>query len=160
MEGEVFGSFTSSPWRKQSGYFGIGDAFLWRLKKPRLMQRHLLGTFSDNILEVYPYTNNDSYLQLFNKKGILCIGGGEWKEDECPYQHDSCGIGLLVDIDKLYGESWSSSTFANPVLCKESVDNKFEISNLEVWTFTPCASVEDAERLEMKKLFLERINQT
>jgi len=32
----------------------------------------------------------------------------------------------------------------------------FEIMNLELWTLTPCDRLEDAEKLEIGKLFLEK----
>ncbi len=31
-DGEVFGSFTSAPWRKNWNYFGGQDSFLWRMR--------------------------------------------------------------------------------------------------------------------------------
>ena len=35
IQGEVFGSFTSSPWRKNWNYFGNGESFLWRMRRTR-----------------------------------------------------------------------------------------------------------------------------
>ena len=166
LEGEVFGSFTSSPWQKQKSYFGNGEAFLWRMKKPRRMNRHLLKTFSENILEIYPHTGNDDYCQLFlPNQSILCVGGGEWKSKfENPHHtrndnnnHDNNhGFGLMIDVDRLYGESWPSSTFANPSLCKLPTNaHSFEILNMEVWTFTTCIREEEATNVEMRKFFIE-----
>eukprot|EP00978_Attheya_sp_CCMP212_P033769 scaffold137952_cov36-Attheya_sp.AAC.2 len=36
MEGEVFGAFTSYPWRPHGhAYYGSGEAFVWRLTQSR-----------------------------------------------------------------------------------------------------------------------------
>ena len=40
VDGEVFGSFTADPWRKDWNYFGSGEAFLW---ENATKQRHALS---------------------------------------------------------------------------------------------------------------------
>ena len=48
-------------------------------------------------------------------------------------------------------------TFASPSLSSEHPRGEvFEIMNLELWTLTICSRLEDAEKLELGKLFLEK----
>ena len=62
----------------------------------------------------------------------------------------------MVDGDLQGGETNSCSTFANPRLSKRvTTSNEFSIGNLEVWTLTPCLTVPDAEKMELKRLFVE-----
>ena len=147
-DGTIFGSFTSTPWRLQNGWFGgVGEAFLFR---------SLEGN-----MEVYPYTSNDSSVQYCSAQ-ILAVGGGSFAEPEdSPYQDESTGIGLLIDGDVRGGESNCCATFCNPRLFGKqnggsAVGNEFFIDTMEVWTLTPCQTVQDAETRELEKLFLEK----
>ena len=36
------------------------------------------------------------------------------------------------------------------------IGSLFEIINLELWTLTPCETLEEAEKLELGRLFLEK----
>jgi hypothetical protein len=155
MEGDVFGSFTGTPWRKQKGWYGSGEAFLWRLKQSRLASTELSAKSSTNQMEIYPYTGADELVQ-YCSDASLAVGGGDWKEQECPYEGEPKGIGLMVDRDLAIGETNSCATFANRRLChRNKASNDFHISNMEVWTMTPCTSLEEAQKLEMHRLFVE-----
>lgn len=56
----------------------------------------------------------------------------------------------------LFGTSVASGTYDNPPLSKAHDDGTpFEIVNMEIWSMTPGYTVEEAERLEMARLFLE-----
>lgn len=157
-DGHVFGAFCSSPWRVRPGWFGSGEAFLWRLKNSRIVPGTKTRNYDfDNEMEVYPYTGNNELVQYCTKRAVA-VGGGDYKdgEDSCPYIGEPTGIGLMIDADLLGGETNSSSTFANPRLCgRSSNSNEFDIVNLEVWTVTPCLSEPEAELLEMRRLFVE-----
>lgn len=56
VDGEVLGSFTSSHWRKNRGYFGNGESFLWRMRKPRSTKCHSVidQACLESELDVYP----------------------------------------------------------------------------------------------------------
>ena len=153
MDGDIFGSFTGTPWRKRKDWYGNGEAFLWRLK-----QSHLESANHDghNEMEVYPYTCMDDQVQ-YCTENILAVGGGDWTGQECPYYGEPRGIGFMVDRHLADGETNSCSTFANPrLLCHcTKTSNEFHIKNLEVWTMTPCISLEEATKLELHKLFVE-----
>ena len=157
MEGDVFGCFTGKSWRNQFGYFGSGDAFLWRLKKSRWGTHQPYSSARvDSELEVYPCTGYDNMVQLFTTETIA-VGGGPWDDGDSPYEPRLNGIGLIIDRDLLCGESKSCATFANPPLCKNAEDGvSFEIINLEVWTLTPCMTTESANELEARNLFVEK----
>lgn len=136
---KVFGSFTGTKWRKQQKWYGSGEAFLWRV---------------EDSLKVYPFTGSDTLVQYCTNQ-MLAVGGGDWTDTDSPYSKatQKQGIGLLIDADLLGGESNSSATFCNPTLSGDG--QEFNIDDLEVWTMTPCITTEEAEKLEMHKLFVE-----
>lgn len=156
MDGEVFGSFTGSPWRssRRKEWYGTGESFLWRLKQSRNASSSP-GHSELHQMEVYPYTGMDDQIQCCTDT-FLAIGGGDWRHQDCPYANEPRGIGLLLDNNLETGETNSSATFCNPRLChRTKLQNTFEIANVEVWTLTPCVSLEEANKLELHKLFVE-----
>jgi TLD len=163
-DGYVFGAFCSSTWRIQHGWYGSGEAFLWRLKRPRLKTTEHAETYNndhDNEIEIYPYTGTDDMVQFSTRQALAVGGGSDWNSDPSgsPYRGSAepSGIGLLIDADLLGGETASCVTFANPRLGDRSVTKgEFEITAMEVWTVTPCSTVEDAEDMEMQREFVER----
>ena len=144
LNGEVFGSFTTSKWKESDKFYGkqnrTSEAFLWRLKNERMMPRKLISSGNDSNLEVFPYARTDGLIQFCNHEKLV-VGGGKWKENESPFPHDPIGPGLILDADLCQGESFSCSTFSNPALCRTG---SFKISNIETWTITPCATLEGA----------------
>lgn len=163
--GYVFGCFTGSPWRINHGYFGSGEAFVWKMRYNRFLKCVSLydqGTL-ESIVDVYPFSGVNKSVQLCHQD-FLAVGGGEVDHalvhDENVLEHvlDSCqkqehGFAIALHGDLQRGTSSPSSTFCNPKLTGEE-DGIFEIANLEVWTLTPCITVQDAEQLEMRKYFL------
>lgn len=181
VDGEVFGCFTSSPWRKTWNYYGSGEAFLWRMRRTRAdrdLQRSILDQAKlESELDVFYWTGKNQLVQLCTHD-MLAVGGGAFhsfnggrqnsvssEARDLPPQSDEAdsnnkvdggGFGLAIDADLLRGTSSHCATFNSPPLSREHSDGSpFEIVNLEVWTMTPCMNVEDAEQLEMRKLFLE-----
>lgn len=160
MDGEVFGAFTGTPWQRNSSYYGSGEAFLWKLRHSRLINNNekLIREEPmriDTDLEVYPYSATDNYVQRCTDEELI-VGGGLWSDDnKCPYDQYS-GRGLVINSDLSKGTSGSCSTFANPSLSKLYQNgDSFEIKNIELWTYTPCMSVVEAEKVELrKKLFV------
>jgi len=149
MAGEVFGTFTSMPWRKQHGYFGNGEAFLWRLRRNRLEQCDSLEKLAmmESKLDVYSWSGENYMIQLCHHDQ-LAVGGGEV---------GNCGanFGLAFDSDLHLGTTGDCSTFNNPPLAQTDKDGIFEVLNLEAWTFSPCETLEAAEKLEFGNLFFE-----
>jgi len=149
LDGEVFGSFTSSPWEKQWGYFGSGEAFLWRLE-------------DTSQVDVFPWSGQNNMVQFCDGKKVVVGGGdidcnmsGRWPGANKPSNSASYGFGLVIETDLQHGASNPCMTFNSPSLSKVHFDGSpFEISNIEVWAMTPCASVEEAKKLELRQSFL------
>jgi hypothetical protein len=166
VEGEVFGSFTSVPWRKNWNYFGNGESFLWRMRRSRCekdAQHSILDQAKlESELEVYYWSGRNNLVQ-YCTHDMLAVGGGllrdENRDDLPDKQPDMGGFGLAIDSDLLRGTSSPCATFQSPPLSKlHSNGSPFEILNMEVWTLTPCNSVAEAENIEMTALFLETYN--
>ena len=180
--GEVFGSFTSANWRKNSSYFGTGESFLWRLRSKRGAECFSVIDLAqmESELDVYPWTGENDFVQLCTHDKIAVGGGSRYEGNEiisptvfnAPLgprigrdssweENKPFGFGLVVDNDLLHGASNSCLTFGSPPLCKDNPEGSpFEILNLEVWTMTPCISEEEAEKMELSQLFLEEHRET
>jgi hypothetical protein len=161
VDGEVFGSFQSAPWRKQWKYFGSGESFLWRMRKSRqtpcssiIDQAHM-----ESELDVYPWSGENDCIQLCTSDRFA-VGGGEVKDEKKAaedYESPAYGFGLSIEKDLLYGTSSHCATFSSPPLSLHHSDGSpFEIVNLEVWALTPCMTLEAAEKLELGQLFLRK----
>jgi hypothetical protein len=97
--GEVFGSFSGTPWRISGKWYGNGEAFLWRLKKPRYTSpTNSRKPNFEREMEVYPYTGYDEMVQFCTAKTIA-VGGGDWLGIPCPFNNDTKGIGFMIDGD-------------------------------------------------------------
>lgn len=168
IDGEVFGSFTGQPWRKNWNYFGTGESFLWKMRRSRLEKTHdiLEQAQMESEIDVYPYTGENRFIQLCTHDRIA-VGGGTPSEkkldNEDMYLKETFinphewGFGLAIDGDLLTGTTSPCVTFGSPSLSTLHSDgSRFEIVNIELWTLTPCMTVEDAEKLELGKLFLQR----
>jgi hypothetical protein len=106
-------------------------------------------------MEVYPFTGHDDMVQMCTGSAIA-VGGGDWGRDGSPYKGEPKGIGFLLDGDLGGGETSSCATFASPRLCQRTeTGTEFEIQNVEVWTITPCSTIDEAQSLELRKMFVE-----
>lgn len=169
--GDVFGAFTSSPWRKNPSYFGSGQSFLWKMRYNRMTPCHSLfeQAHLESEIDVYFYSGLNDYVQLCTSDK-LAVGGGELdttgKEEHgddvagAPYVYleegEHYGFGIAISDDLLHGTSSPCATFRNPCLVNHSSKGEvFEIVNLEIWSFTPCETVDAAEKLEMTKFFVQ-----
>uniref|UniRef100_A0A7R9WES6 Oxidation resistance protein 1 n=1 Tax=Pseudictyota dubia TaxID=2749911 RepID=A0A7R9WES6_9STRA len=167
--GDVFGAYTSSAWRSNWGYYGSGEAFLWKMRHSRMTPCHSLfeQAHLESEIDVYFYSALNDYVQLCTEDKIA-VGGGELDtsgqeqhgDGPSPYVYldegEHYGFGLAISDDLLHGTSSPCATFRNPCLVNHSSKGEvFEIVNLEVWGFTPCENVPDAERLEMTKFFVQ-----
>jgi len=181
VDGEVFGSFTSSPWRKNWNYYGNGECFLWRMRRTRSdkdLQHSIIDQAKlESELDVYYWTGRNELVQ-YCTRDMIAIGGGALSDDvivpsatdeerDSPEKNPSFpntaqgGFGLAIDSDLFRATSSSCDTFRNPPLSQVHADGTpFEILNLEVWTLTPTHDVASAENLEMKTLFLDAYSAT
>jgi len=156
-QGDVFGSFTSSPWRIQpNGYYGSAEAFLWRLKKSRFTPcasvEEQVELESD--VEVFEWSRHNRNIQSWTGiNGQMTVGGGGY-EDEPEKDAKKFGAGLTLSGDLSRGISEKCLTFNSPSLPTRSSDGVFNIMNLEVWTLTPVLTLEEAEKLELSRQFV------
>ena len=131
VEGEVFGAFLTQTWRRSyKQWYGGGQSFLWTTA-PETSEK-------GKKLRVFPYSFENSYVQLCDRDRLL-VGGGDGGDS---YDRHCYGFGLALEKDLLTGSSCPCTTFESPSLSKIHSDGSiFEIRNLEVWTLTPCLSV-------------------
>ncbi len=159
VDGEVFGSFTSEPWRKNWKYFGNGESFLWRMRQSR--KTPCFDVFDqakmESELDVYPWSGHNDCVQLCTHDTIA-VGGGTTSDEKKNDDAESTteyGFGFAIEKELLYGTSSSCATFSSPPLSIVHKDGSpFEIVNLEVWALTPCDTLEEAQKLELGQLFL------
>ena len=162
VDGEVFGCFTSAPWRKHWSYFGNGQSFLWRMTCSRanpcksvIDQAHM-----ESEIEVFPWTGENYMVQICRTDLIAVGGGGALSGAQQPdgsVYGDEEGFGLAIESDLLRGSSNPCLTFGNPRLSRHG--EFFEIVNMEVWALTPFMTEAEAEKMELSHLFLENNSQ-
>jgi hypothetical protein len=65
------------------------------------------------------------------------------------------GFAIALQDDLLSGTTSKCQTYKNPCLVDASSNiETFEVLNLELWTFTPCFTLDSAEKLEMSQFFM------
>ena len=164
MEGAVFGSFTSSPWRNSGQYYGSGEAFLWRL----VQSRHTpCSKVSEQIaleseVEVFTWTGANRNVQYISREATtLALGGGPSEDcgdtnmhaavsDDGKVDTKSWGFALALNQDLSRGTSEPSTTFDNPLLFGDT----FDVANVEVWTLSPTEDLEQATNIELSRQFV------
>mmetsp|Transcript_27730 Transcript_27730/g.39170 ORF Transcript_27730/g.39170 Transcript_27730/m.39170 type:complete len:488 (+) Transcript_27730:43-1506(+) len=161
-EGNVFGAFVSSTWRNSSRFYGTGEAFLWKMRHNRntICSSLFDQAQMESEIDVYIYTGQNDMIQLCTQNRIA-VGGGDIEEENVDGRDtaEGYGFGLAIDWDLLNGSSSPCATFRNPCLSSHGFEGKtFQIVNLEMWTLTPCLTVDAAEKLEMTKFFVSESN--
>jgi hypothetical protein len=173
--GEVFGSFTSAPWRTDNKYFGTGESFLWRMRHNR--NTPVFSLFEQAQLEseidVFPYNGSNSYIQLCTNDKIALGGGTRLQPDseggdvhsivedsvddvgDAYLEWSNYGFGLALDDLLLHGTTSPCATFGNSNLINCGKGGElFDVLNLEVWTFTSAQNELEAQRSEMSLFFV------
>jgi hypothetical protein len=167
--GEVFGSFTSTPWRNNFGFFGGPPAFVWKMRSSR--QTKCTSLFEQARLEsqidVYPYSGKLNLVQVC-RHSLLAVGGDDMKDESLArltpalaakgrisaHRH---GFAFALEEDLLKGTTSPCSTFQSPALCGSSESSTvFFTSGVEVWTLTPSRDVSSAEKMELAQFFIEQ----
>ena len=156
VNGEVFGAFISSPWRSYPSFYGSCEAFLWRMKQsrftPTLSVEEQIELEKD--IEVYKWSQENRNIQMSDPTKLV-IGGGYPDNDDDDSESNEWGFGIALGSDLFEGTSSHCVTFKSPTLSKSSPKGEvFEVSNMEVWTFTPCNNLKDADQLEMGRMFV------
>lgn len=156
-DGDVFGGFVSSPWRNHNDFYGSCEAFLWRLKSSKFVPCSSMEeqVKMESCIEAFKWSRQNRSVQMSNRSRIV-IGGG-MPEDGKGKSSESrdWGLGIALDGNLSQGTTSDCVTFSSPPLTNiSSKDNIFEISNMEVWSFTPCQHINEAEQLEMGRMFV------
>lgn len=164
VEGEVFGAYTGAPWAIQPNFFGTGETFVWKMKSARndasgsLYEQALRE--ADIAVFKYSFQNNDTQICQQDR---IAIGGGMALEPReiCTgeiIEPNTFGFAICFDDgDLLHASSSPCLTFNSPSLVDMHPEgSKFELLNLEVWSFTPCISLEEAELMECQQLLLSQ----
>jgi hypothetical protein len=156
-DGDVFGAFTTQTWRYSQGWYGSKESFLWKMRNARSFetttQSIVEQACQEGEIQVFPYRAGNVAVQYCSKE-YLMLGQGELLPSTKPGQH--YGYGLYLEADLLKGSTSTSETFGNPcMVAAEQRGARFDVANIEVWTFTPHATVEEAVQSELSTLFLE-----
>lgn len=162
MSGDIFGSFTSSPWHTENAFFGNGESFVWKMRHNRMEPCYSLYEQAqlESEVDIYPFSSLNNCVQLCTHD-MLGVGAGEISDHESEKyksietyfsgeQRRLQGFAYVLHDDLLTGTTSPSATFCSPKLVNEE-GGVFQVRNLEVWTFTPCSTVQDAEQMEMRK---------
>ena len=161
LEGEVFGAFTGKPWNRKGQFFGSSESFLWRIKgvreSPKTRAKKPLGLES---IEAFKFSGYNRNIQ-FSTSSHLAVGGGIPDDESSKMFPDveltDWGFGLSFQSDLQQGTSSPCITFGSPSLSKIHHDGtRFEVANMEVWSFTPCLNLEEARKLENSNRIIER----
>lgn len=156
MDGDILGSFTSSPWREQGQqYYGSGEAFLWRLPKVNSESKSVEDQAKlEGQVEFFEWSGENRNVQrLVNVQSNLIVGGGGPDDGNDNNDNENHGSGLVLSPCLTRGHSHSCLTFGSPSLTLEEGE-MFEITNVEVWTLTPVDTLEQAERVELSRHFV------
>jgi TLD len=159
-KGEVFGSFSSTPWRNHFGFFGGPPAFVWRMRQSRYTWCPSLYDQArlESQIDVYPYSGKGSSVQVC-QHDLIAVGGDASLDENCvqgPSPESSNGFAFALHSDLLRGTTSTCWSFQSPALCGDGeTSSVFSTSGLEVWTLTPCRDVDAAEKLEMAKYIAE-----
>jgi len=168
VSGEVFGCFTSSRWTKHLGYYGSSPAFVWKMRHSRQTKCFSLYEQAqlESEIDVFMYSGDNDFVQV-SRHNAIAVGGddqvvpdNEWslqeRIDGSSGSFYSSGFAICLEDDLLRGTTSFSTTFRNPPLCGTGDKTVvFEVSGLEVWTFTPCRDVPSAQAYEMNRFFVE-----
>jgi hypothetical protein len=154
--GDVFGSFTSSPWQIKKESFGNGESFVWKMWHNRTEAGNSIHenfAQQERKIQIFPNSILNYSVQICTNE-IIGVGDAQIGEDIYPKnveEEQASSFAFLLHSDLRRGTTGSSATFCSPRLTSTSEkDGTFDVLNLEVWAFTPCTKVDNAERLELK----------
>ena len=166
VQGDVFGCFMKTAWKRSNKYEMSGESFLWRLKKPRSAPTDTGETLLEATLpqgekalneiaaregdiQVFRWTGENDECQLFSHDRIAAGGGikaGGLNQND--------GFGFIVEDGLLVGSSSPCTTYDNPSLVSFG-DGQFEVANMEVWSMTPFLFEKDALKSTTSARFME-----
>jgi hypothetical protein len=166
--GDVFGVFTSSPWRRCPTLFGGAPSFVWKMRYNRNSPCHSLieqATLESEV-DVYHLVEQEVHIQMCTNDKIG-VGVGnmnrydslgnivESEQDEEKRNGKNFGYAICLGDDLLSGTTSRSACYKSPCFVDQNSNGEpFDVLNMEAWTLTPAFSQEAAEKLEMTHYFL------
>jgi hypothetical protein len=103
---QVFGAYVESTWSVTEGFYGLGQACLYKV-------------VSEHEIQVYKWTGVNRYIQTCSHDRIGLGGGGDF-------------FGLCLQQNFSVGSTGPCDTFGNEPLCS---DENFHVANMEVYGF-------------------------
>jgi hypothetical protein len=168
-KGEVFGCFTSSSWRTNPSFYGGAPSFVWKMRHNRNTPCHSLIEQANMEAEVdiFFLLGDGGQRPQCSTSNMIGLGEGNITTyDKNGYVEESreaaelkdgknYGFAIALQDDLLAGTTSRCSSYKNPCfVAPSSHGESFEVLNIELWTFTPCFSLDSAEKLEMTKFFV------
>mmetsp|Transcript_85526 Transcript_85526/g.128154 ORF Transcript_85526/g.128154 Transcript_85526/m.128154 type:complete len:557 (+) Transcript_85526:197-1867(+) len=169
-KGDVFGCYTSSAWRTTFSFFGGAPSFVWRMRHGRNTPCHSLieqaqleseidvyflldGQYKAQCLTSSMIGVGEGDVRLFDDDGEVLETGSDSENDDTIGKN--YGFAIALQDDLLSGTTSKCSSYTSPCLGDTSSKGEpFEVLNLELWAFTPCFSLDSAEKLEMTQFFV------
>jgi hypothetical protein len=164
-KGEVFGCYTSSSWKTNLSFYGGAPSYVWRMRQNRNTSCHSLidQAKMESEIDVYFYIEEGRRVQCC-KSDIIGVGEGrvakfniygEIEEEDTELDGKNFGFAIALQDDLLAGTTSKCSSYKNPCMVDPMSNGEtFQVLNLELWTFTPCFSLDSAEKLEMTHFFV------
>jgi hypothetical protein len=161
--GDVFGVYTSTPWRTSPTLFGGAPSFVWRMRQSRTTPCHSLIEQAqmeseidvffllDKAVRIQTCTHSRLGVGVGNMNTYDAEGNIFQTEQEAEEQNGkNFGFVIALEDDLLSGTTSRSPSYKNPCLCDPSSHGEvFQVLNVELWSLTPAFSEDAAERLEM-----------
>jgi TLD len=112
LDGEVFGAFTTEPWRKNWNTYGGKESFLWKAKHPRDIRcRSIIDQAQkESEISVFHYTFANDNIQLCTSNRIS-IGGGSPDPD----------YDIPPDLSSTKPHEWGFGTLSESYLTVEAI---------------------------------------
>lgn len=169
-KGQVFGCYTSQPWITNPSFFGGAPSFVFKMRHSRNTVCHSLleQAQMEGELDVH-FLLQDGQRPQVCTHDMLGVGEGsvrrydyegnvEQTEEELEStQGKNYGFAIALSDDLLSGTTSQCSSYKNPCLVDpNSKGETFEVLNMELWTFTPCFTLDSAEKLEMTQFFVSK----
>lgn len=167
-KGQVFGCYTSQPWRTAPAFFGGSPSFVFKMRYNRTTPCHSLieQAQMESEIDVF-FLLEDGQRPQVCTHDMIGVGEGSLQKydlygevtetvEEAERIHGkNYGFAIALEDDLLSGTTSKCSSYKNPCLVDpDSNGESFEVINLELWTFTPCFSLDSAEQLEMTQFFV------
>lgn len=163
-KGHVFGCFVSQPWRTAPTFYGGSPSFVFKMRHNRNTPVHSLMEQAqlEGEIDVY-FLLQDGQLPQVCTHDTIGVGEGALQTYDSEgnvietVDEKNYGFAIALTDDLLTGTTSKCSSYKNPCLVDpNSYGEPFEVLNLELWTLTPCFSLESAEKLEMTQFFVRQ----